>query len=68
MNAMDTGLYIRPPNIRSILATNINVSTLSGRELPLCLEFDSLASLFDDTKVHYAIEYAIDRDELVAVG
>ena len=33
-NTMDTSLDVRPPNIRSILDSNPNVSTWSGRELP----------------------------------
>ena len=75
-NTMDTSLDIRPPNIRSILDSNPKVSTWSGRELPhgyldwwpICLGFNTLEPPFNDPEIRRAINYAIDRDQLVAIG
>ena len=75
-NTMDTSLDIRPPNIRSILDSNPKVSTWSGRELPhgyldwwpICLGFNALEPPFNDPEIRRAINYAIDRDQLVAIG
>ncbi|MBT4980794.1 MAG: ABC transporter substrate-binding protein [Gemmatimonadetes bacterium] len=75
-NTMDTSLDIRPPNIRSILDSNPNVSTWSGRELPygyldwwpVCLGFNNLEPPFNDPEIRRAVNYAIDRDQLVAIG
>ncbi|MEE3258202.1 MAG: ABC transporter substrate-binding protein [Candidatus Latescibacterota bacterium] len=75
-NAMDTSLDIRPPNIRSILDANPNVSTWTERELPygyldwwpVCLGFNNLEPPFDDPEVRRAVNFAIDRDQLVAIG
>ena len=75
-NTMDTSLDVRPPNIRSILDSNPNVSTWSGRELPhgyldwwpVCLGFNNLEPPFNDREIRRAVNYAIDRDQLVAIG
>ncbi len=75
-NTMDTSLDLRPPNIKSILDSNPNVSTWTGRDLPhgyldwwpICLGFNNLEEPFNDPEMRRAINYAIDRDQLVEIG
>jgi peptide/nickel transport system substrate-binding protein len=75
-NAMDTSLDLRPPNIQSILDANPNVSTWTGKELPhgyldwwpVCLGFNNLEPPFSDPEIRRAVNYAIDRDQLVGIG
>lgn len=75
-NNMDTSLDLRPSNIRSVVERNPNVTTWSGRIppfgyldfWPVSLGFNTLEPPFDDPDIRWAINYAIDRDELVQVG
>ena len=75
-NTMDLSLDLRPPNIKSILDRNPNVTTFSGRDLPhgyldwwpVCLGFNVLEEPFNDPEIRRAINYAIDREQLVKVG
>jgi peptide/nickel transport system substrate-binding protein len=75
-NTMDTSLDLRPPNIQSILDSNPNVSTWTGKDLPhgyldwwpVCLGFNNLEPPFDDPEMRRAVNYAIDRDQLVGIG
>ena len=75
-NEMDTCLDLRPPNIRTIIDMNPKMSTWTGREppfgyldwWPVCLGFNNLEEPFDDPDMRRAVNYAIDREQLVAVG
>ncbi len=75
-NQMDTSLDLRPPNILTVLESNPRVTTWTGREAPfgyvdfwpISLGFNNLEEPFSDVDVRRAINYAIDRDQLVAVG
>ena len=75
-NNMDTCLDLRPPNIRSVLDNNPNVSTWTGRELPhgyldwwpVCMGFNNLEEPFSDPEIRKAINYAINREQLIEVG
>ena len=75
-NTLDMSLDLRPPNIQSVLDANPNVTTFSGRELPhgyldwwpICMGFNNLEAPFNDPEIRRAINYAINREQLVAIG
>ena len=75
-NNMDTCLDLRPPNIQSVLDSNPQITTWTGREppygyidfWPISLGFNNLEEPFADLSVRRAINYAIDRAQLVEVG
>ena len=75
-NNMDTSLDLRPPNIRTAIERNPNITTWTGRETPygyldfwpVSLGFNNLEPPFDDPEIRWAINFAIDRDQLVEVG
>jgi peptide/nickel transport system substrate-binding protein len=73
---MDMCIDLRPANIKALLDANPNVTTWSGREPPYgyrdwwppVLGFNNLEAPFDDPQVRWAVNYAIDREQLVEVG
>ena len=75
-NQMDTCLDLRPSNIKTILDQNPDVSTWTGRDppygyldwWPIALGFNNLEAPFADAEIRWAINYAIDRQQLVEVG
>ena len=75
-NQMDSCIDLRPSNIKSILDENPSVTTWSGRERPYgyrdwwppSLGFNNLEEPFDDPEIRWAINYAINREELVDIG
>jgi peptide/nickel transport system substrate-binding protein len=75
-NNMDMSLDLRPPNIQSILDANPNVTTFSGKDLPhgyldwwpICLGFNNLEAPFNDPEIRRAVNYAIDREQVVEIG
>ena len=75
-NQMDQCIDLRPSNIKTLLDQNPNVTTWSGRQLPYgyrdwwppALGFNNLEPPFDDPDIRWAVNYAIDRDQLVAIG
>jgi peptide/nickel transport system substrate-binding protein len=75
-NHLDSCLDMRPPNIRAIIEGNPRVSTWTGREppfgyldwWPISLGFNVLEAPFDDVDIRWAINHAIDREQLVEVG
>ena len=75
-NQMDTCLDLRPSNIKTILDQNPAVSTWTGREppygyldwWPIALGFNNLEAPFADAEIRWAINHAIDRQQLVEVG
>ena len=74
-NTIDTSLDLRPPNIKSAIDSNPNVSTWTGKELPhgyldwwpICLGFNNLEPPFDDVEIRRAVNYAINREQLVTI-
>jgi len=75
-NDMDICTDLRPPNIRSIVEENRNVTTWSGREPPLgyldwwpiSLGFNNLERPFSDPEIRWAINHAINREQIVEIG
>ena len=75
-NQMDTCLDLRPSNIKTILDQNPDVSTWTGREppygyldwWPIALGFNNLEAPFADAEIRWAINHAINRQQLVEVG
>ena len=75
-NEIDTSLDLRPTNIIAAVNGNPDVSTFTGRELPygyvdwwpITMGFNNLEEPFSDPEIRWAINYAIDRDQLVEVG
>lgn len=75
-NQMDTALDLRPANIKSVVQGNPKITTWTGREgrlgyldwWPVCLGFNVLEEPFDDPQIRWAINHAINREQLVEVG
>jgi peptide/nickel transport system substrate-binding protein len=75
-NQMDSSIDLRPANITALLGANPNVTTWTGRKPPYgyrdwwppSLGFNNLEPPFDDPDVRWAVNHAIDREQLVEVG
>jgi peptide/nickel transport system substrate-binding protein len=75
-NEIDSSLDLRPTNIIAAVNGNPNVSTFANRELPygyvdwwpISLGFNNLEEPFSDPEIRWAVNYAIDRDQLVQIG
>ena len=75
-NQMDTSLDLRPANIISVVEGNPSITTWTGRQTPfgyldwwpVCLGFNALEEPFSDSQIRWAINHAINRDQLVEIG
>lgn len=75
-NEIDTSLDLRPTNIKAVLDANPKITTFAGRDVPygyrdwwpISLGFNNMMEPFSDPEIRWAINYAIDRDQLVAIG
>jgi len=75
-NTMDTCLELRPANIISLLEQNPNITTWTDRQppysyitwWPISLGFNGLEAPWSDPEMRRAINYAIDRDQLIEIG
>jgi len=75
-NEIDSSVDLRPSNIKSVLEQNPNVTTWTGREppfgyldwWPLSLGFNNLEEPFRDTEIRWAINHAINREQLVRIA
>jgi peptide/nickel transport system substrate-binding protein len=72
----DSTLTLTARNIKAILDQNPNIDTWSGKEppygyvdwWPMGLSFNNSAPPLDDPNVRWAINHAIDRDQLIEVA
>jgi len=75
-NEIDTSLDLRPPVIKTVVEQNPKVITHTGRQAPYgytdwwpnSLWFNDSEAPFDDTEIRQAINYAIDRKQIVEIG
>ena len=75
-NTIDTCLELRPANIVSLLEANPNITTWTGREppysyitwWPISLGFNGTEKPWSDPEMRRAVNFAIDRDQLVEIG
>ncbi len=75
-NTIDTSLDLRPPNIEAVVQQNPHMTTWTGRQLPygyldfwpISLGFNNLEEPFNNAAVRRAINYAIDRTQLIEIG
>ena len=75
-NEIDSSVDLRPVNIKSVLEQNPKISTWTGREAPygyldwwpLSLGFNNLEEPFNDPEIRWAINHAINRQQVIDVG
>ena len=75
-NKLDTCLELRPSNIITLLEQHDKMTTWTGREppysymtpWPIALGFNNAEAPFADRQIRQAINFAIDREELVEIG
>ena len=75
-NEIDSSVDLRPVNIESVLEENPNVSTWTGRKppygyldwWPLSLGFNNQEEPFSDSEIRWAINFAINREQVVDIG
>ncbi len=75
-NQLDSCVDSRPPNIRSMVEGNPKITSWTGRDgdlgyldwWPISLGFNDLEWPFSDPQVRRAINFAVNRDQLVEVG
>ena len=75
-NALDSCVDLRPPNIRTVVEGNPNITTWTGRKLPLgyldwwpiSLGFNNLEEPFSNPEIRWAINHVINREQIVEIG
>ncbi len=75
-NEIDSSLDLRPTNIIAAVNGNPNISTFANRELPygyvdwwpITMGFNNLEEPFSDPEIRWAVNYAIDREQLIQIG
>jgi len=75
-NNLDSCVDLRPPNIRTVVESNPNITTWTGRELPLgyldwwpiSLGFNNQEEPFKNSYIRWAMNHVIDREQIVEVG
>jgi len=75
-NEADLTIDLRPTNIKAVMAQNKKVTSWSGDQppygyrdwWPVGLGFNDMKAPFDDKDIRWAINYVIDRKQIVEVG
>ena len=75
-NETDETIDLRPNNIQTVLAQNPKITTWTGNKppygyldwWPVSLSFNDSKPPFNDPDIRWAINYAINRDQLISVG
>ncbi len=75
-NEVDLTIDLRPNNIIAVTQQNPNITTWTGNEppygyrdwWPIGLGFNCMKEPFDNPDIRWAINHAIDRDQLVQFG
>ncbi|MEE2659194.1 MAG: ABC transporter substrate-binding protein [Candidatus Latescibacterota bacterium] len=75
-NQMDSSIDLRPANITALLDQNPNVTTWAGRTPPYgyrdwwppSLGFNNQEEPFSDSNVRWAINHALNREEIIEIG
>lgn len=75
-NELDMSIDLRPDNIKAVIAQNPKITTWSGNKnpygyrdwWPVSLGFNDMKAPFSDPEVRWAINYTINRDQLVSLG
>lgn len=75
-NELDMSIDLRPNNIKTVLAQNPKITTWSGNKVPygyrdwwpVSLGFNDMKEPFNDPDIRWAINYTINRDQIVSLG
>lgn len=75
-NEVDLTIDLRPNNIIAVTSQNPNVTTWTGNEppygyrdwWPVGLGFNCMKAPFDNPQIRWAINHAVDREQLVQFG
>jgi peptide/nickel transport system substrate-binding protein len=75
-NEIDMTIDLRPDNITAVTKANPKLTTWSGTKppygyrdwWPVSLGFNDMKPPFDDPDIRWAINYSINRDQLVSLG
>lgn len=75
-NEIDMSIDLRPTNIAAVAKQNPEISTWSGSQAPygyrdwwpISLGFNDLKEPFNDAEIRRAMNYCIDRRQLVQLG
>ena len=75
-NEVDLSIDLRPDNIKAVTAANPKITTWTGNKnpygyrdwWPVSIGFNDMKPPFNDPEVRWAINYAINREQLVSLG
>ncbi len=75
-NELDMSIDLRPTNIGAVTKQNPKISTWTGSKAPygyrdwwpISLGFNDMKEPFNDPDIRWAINYCIDRNQLVTLG
>ncbi|HET8630144.1 MAG TPA: ABC transporter substrate-binding protein [Thermomicrobiales bacterium] len=75
-NEIDMSIDLRPNNIEAVIRQNPKITTWTGNKppygyrdwWPVSLGFNDMKAPFDDPDIRWAINYCIDRKQIVSLG